>query len=103
MTYIIEGTVTEISSNGTFKIAGSEGYALKHSDKKYNVLCPDKMPKEIEVSNAIIIPQEHQFIMDKDTRDFLFNALGKRAKITVTVDETKKYVMSIFSITVIAN
>ena len=39
--YIIEGTITEIKVESTdciFKICGSEGYSVKHGDKKYNVL-----------------------------------------------------------------
>ena len=103
MTYTIEGTVTEISSDGIFKIVGNEGYAIKQGDKKYNVLCPADMPKETEHANAIIISQEHQFITDTTNKGLLLNSLGKRVKVTLNIDEVKSYVMSLSSFTVFAN
>ncbi|MBO4320111.1 MAG: hypothetical protein J5857_06550, partial [Treponema sp.] len=47
--YIIEGTVSEISSEKpeevNFKIFGTEGYALKIGKNKYNILCSETILK----------------------------------------------------------
>ena len=111
MAYIIEGTVTEISSDGTFRIAGSEGYAIKQGDKKYNVIYSEDLKTKAD-TNAVL-----SFIFF-DTRDYsasekfftlLSSAMtsGNRIRVTIeaTEDEIKtgKMPLSVSSITVFSN
>ena len=86
MAYIIEGTVTEISSDGTFRIAGSEGYAIKQNDKKYNVLCPKEMPMNEQAKIGIILSQDFPFKTDAKN-SLIYHALGKRVKVSVSFEE----------------
>lgn len=127
MAYIIEGTVTEISSEKldevSFKITGSEGYAIKLGKKKYNVLCTEKI---LENSNeedsfenkskffeeTFVLSQGIQFLSNDVAKVGLIrcNALGKHVKVTIdgsfdTIKislETSRHLL-VSSITVFAN
>ena len=103
--YIIEGTVTEISSEKlnevNFKISGTEGFAIKKGKKKYNVLYTEKVVKNQEIEDsyeneskfydmAFMLSQGIQCSSEDSAKIGLIrcNALGKhiRAKIS---SETK--------------
>ena len=84
--YVIEGIVTEISSNGNFKIAGSEGYAIKQGDKKYNVLCSKEMTMNGQAKIGIILSQD--FLFKTDSKNgLIYHTLGKRVKLSVSFKE----------------
>lgn len=112
--YIIEGTVTEISSDGTFKIAGSEGYAIKRGDKKYNVLGPADMVTDEQAKIGIILSQDFPFKADEKNR-LIYHALGKQARISLSFEKNDEKKISeikllaqekpnsVISITLIAN
>lgn len=98
--YVIEGTVTEISSEKleevTFKIAGTEGYAIKLGKKKYNVLCTKKILENTNdedtaeneskiFDETFILSQEIQFSSNDIAKVGLIrcNALGKHVKLKI--------------------
>lgn len=87
--YIIKGTVTEISfDEGFFTIVGTEGYAIKQGDNKYNVLCPEKMPAENSYSQSFILSNDVKFpILDSD-KELLLKASseGKKIKIKLVLE-----------------
>lgn len=82
--YIIEGTVTELSfDEGYFTVCGSEGFLIKRDGKKYNVLCPEKMPEEKEECKfGIIFPKYTQFLIKKN-KCLLLNAINSAKKIKI--------------------
>lgn len=87
--YIIEGTVTEISiDEGFFTIAGTEGFAIKQGDDKYNVLCPEKMPTENDYLPSFILSQDVKFpIIDSDNELILkASSEGKKIKIKLVLE-----------------
>ena len=87
--YEIEGTVTEISNDGSFKLAGSEGYAIKQGEKRYNILCPKTTSEEKDAKACIILSQDFTF-KSSAKNELIYHALGKRAKISVFVDKVEE-------------
>ncbi len=91
MNYILEGTVAEISvDENFFRINGTEGFAIKQADKKYNVLCSEIMPKEQENQVGIILSKDCQFpIPNEADKELLLSAVqsAKRIKITISSEE----------------
>lgn len=93
MNYIIEGTISEITkTNGknSFKISGSEGYALKQKkgkdETKSNVLCLEETSESDnkKTRNAIIVPIDNSFEAKDDEVYLLSLALlnGKKCRIS---------------------
>ncbi|MBR6297189.1 MAG: hypothetical protein IKR40_12010 [Treponema sp.] len=101
--YIIEGIVSEIESMNSnevlFKLSGIEGYALKVGEKKYNIICTEKLIKNSKLKHekepdfkfyehSFIISKNIQFAVTDTAKLFLIksNALGKHVKITIAGD-----------------
>lgn len=92
--FVIEGTVSELSfDEKVFKIKGSEGYSLKQGEKKYNVLCPEDMPKEGGTFVALVLSPDFKFPIIDDSgettnKDLLLTAFnfGKRVKISISLE-----------------
>lgn len=108
-TYVIEGTISELTKNGgiAIRISGSEGYSVKQDKKKYNVFCPKDMPKEDEMKPCCIADSQFELPIDVKMKyeDILAQALvsGKRVRLTLEVDGTKtleEYVKNGLSLTV---
>ena len=95
MSYIIEGTVFEITfanKKWKFKICGAEGYSLrkKENDKliNVNVLFPCEEIEENgyveitkETGNALIIPESYEFNIPKDFAQLCSSALASGKKL----------------------
>lgn len=92
-TYIIEGTITELSANNkgkfsSFKICGAEGYALqrKNEDKieKYNVIS-----EQSNVAFARIFKNDSK--LECDTKFFaaLTTAFSSSKRIRLEVNQDK--------------
>lgn len=106
-TYVIEGTISELTKNGgiAIRISGSEGYSVKQDKKKYNVFCPKDMPKEDEMKPCCIADSQFELPIDVKYEDILAQALvsGKRVRLTLEVNGTKtleEYVKNGLSLTV---
>lgn len=85
--YVIEGTVTEITSTKNeciFKIAGTDGYAIKQGDKNYNILCPEEMPKKEKYFTSFIFSQDIHFIINNNN-DALLVAYTNSKKVKLLV------------------
>ena len=98
MKYIIEGTIKELSFDEKFfTITGTEGYAIKQKkdgmEMKYNVLCPENMPSKEKGIASYILSQDFKFSAAKSKCLLLQSlSLGKRIKMTIEVDDSKKIV-----------
>ena len=98
MEYIIEGTIKELSFDEKFfTIAGTEGYAIKQEkdgmEMKYNVLCPENMPSKEKGIASYILSQDFKFSAAKSKCLLLQSlSLGKRIRMTIEVDDSKKIV-----------
>ena len=98
MKYIIEGTIKELSfDENFFTIAGTEGYAIKQKkdgmEMKYNVLCPENMPSNQDSGTSYTLAQDFRFPVGKNKCLLLQSlSLGKRIRMTIEVDDSKKIV-----------
>ena len=75
--YVIEGTVSELTKEGTkisVKIVGTEGYAIKQGDKTYNVFCPKDLSEAGNCSNGYIVDSENEFTVDNSFENILIQA-----------------------------
>lgn len=88
--YIIEGTVLEISKEklkNTFKIAGTEGYALIQrkgkSETRYNILCSD----DKNSYRALKIEKDFSYNVSDDFMPLLISAMAHGKKVSVTFME----------------
>ena len=92
--YIIEGTITEIKVESTdciFKICGSEGYSVKHGDKKYNVLYSEDVNEKVD-KNAIstfVLFDDRIYKASEKQGCLLATALtnGKRVRAIIEAEE----------------
>ncbi len=97
--FVIEGTVSEIKlskkqSEYLFKIKGIDGYAIKHGDKKYNILCEKSFRKSLskasnESISSYILSQERQFKIDEKQGCLLTSALSNGKKLRIYVKESE--------------
>ena len=109
--YIIEGTITELSfDEGYFTVCGSEGFAIKRDDKKYNVLCPEKMPEEKTCIGSFITDQKCKFSTSVKHRTALLTSLTSEKRIRVSIDEEelkksadKENILPVSSITLLSD
>lgn len=88
--YIIEGTISELSfDEGYFTICGSEDFSLKYDDKKYNVLCPEKISKENfatqQYSSCFILKQDLKFSTKNRNRNLLLQGSSLQKKVRVKI------------------
>lgn len=99
-TYVIEGTISELTKNGgiAIRISGSEGYSVKQDKKKYNVFryqySQDKsLPTTGEVAPCYIADSQFELPIGvkMEYENILAQALvsGKRVRLTLEVDDTK--------------
>ncbi len=93
--YIIEGTISELKVEGnecTFKICGAEGFSIKRGDKKYNVLCPEKMPKEKEIFSSYVLSSAVTFSIEEKQQNLLFQVISanKRIRVAIKKEEVDK-------------
>ena len=95
-TYIIEGTITELSANNkgkftSFKICGAEGYAVKRNKTSYNLLCSTENATNENIITAFILFSERTYKASEKQLSLLASALagGRRVKITVEATEDK--------------
>lgn len=92
--YIIEGTITEIKVESTdciFKICGSEGYSVKHGEKKCNVLYSEDVKEKVD-KNAIstfILIDDRSYKTNEKQGCLLTTALtnGKRVRAIIEAEE----------------
>ncbi len=94
MDYVIEGTISELSfDENYFSLSGTEGYALKHGDKKYNVLCPKDMPEKNKYAQSVVLSQDFHFPIQGD-KELLLHALSsnKKIRIRLSVNITEVYI-----------
>ncbi len=69
-TFVIEGTVSELKvqkDKCSFKISGTEGFAVKQKDVKFNLLCSnsnDLGNKNIEARDSLLVPASQDFNLD---------------------------------------
>ena len=94
-TYVIEGTVSELikRQNGiSIKISGSEGYSVKQDKKKYNVFCPEDMPKHGRIKLCYIIDAGAIINVRQNYENLLMHASmsGKRLRLTFPEDKFPK-------------
>ena len=109
MEYIIEGTVKELEVKKeegkviwSFKIAGTEGYALRQKKKeddkettRYNVLClkDSENPDDKKPRNAITFAEDSPFqTEDKEYGCLITSALanGRKCRVCFSVKEEDK-------------
>ena len=98
--YVIEGTVSELTKEGTkisVKIVGTEGYAIKQGDKTYNVFCPKDLSEAGNCSNGYIVDSENEFTVDNSFENILIQASmnGKKIRLTIELaneEELKKHI-----------
>lgn len=89
--YTIECTVSELTVKKTgiaVKIVGSEGYAIKHADKTYNIFCPEDMPAIGNCDHGYIVDSETEFTINNGFETILTQASVHGKKIRLTVSET---------------
>ncbi|MBR4321672.1 hypothetical protein [Treponema sp.] len=94
--YIIEGTVTEISSEKQekevkFKISGTEGFAIKKGKTSYNLLWSTKNGTNETAVSAFILFTERTYKTSEKQVSLLSSALtsGKRVRITIKATENE--------------
>ncbi len=104
MSYIIEGTVLELTySSGKYmlKICGAEGYSLIKKDKKetikFNVLCQCLKNKENKCvvdnktpSHALRIPDSFDFNISNDYDLLCASALASGKKLRFVFEEVQE-------------
>lgn len=56
---MIKGVVETLSSDGTFRIRGAEGYFLEKDDKTYNVFWETSNTEESGVQHLVALPQKN--------------------------------------------
>ncbi|MBR1536435.1 MAG: hypothetical protein IJ630_05820 [Treponema sp.] len=99
MIYIIEGTISEIKVEGKdciFKICGSEGYSIKHGEKKYNVLYSEDI-KEKNDKNAIssfVLIADRYYQANEKQECLLASALTAGKRIHVEIEATEDEIKS---------
>lgn len=112
MTYIIEGTVSELTVEGKssiFRINGSEGYSVKIGKEKHNVLHSAKAATNENVIVAYILFNDRNYEISEKESPIVASALscGKRVKVIIdtTDNEIKKGTgnLKVSSITLLAN
>lgn len=108
--YVIEGTVFELTkekSKVSVKIVGSEGYAIKHDDKIYNVFCLENMPETDDAVKSYITDSKTKITVNKEFETILTQASmhGKKIRLTVSESALKntkgKTVVDITSVTLL--
>lgn len=104
MKYIIEGTVSEVTVKNDktvgFKIAGTEGYAIKQKGKKYNILCLKDQP----VGKAYIFEQTVEFTTGSNNLSNLQTAIsnGKKISVELDIEESTPIVLSTATISLLS-
>ncbi len=94
MAYFIGGTVSELKVEGnecTFKICGTEGYSVKHGEKKYNLLYSEDI-KDKNDKNAIstfVLVDDRNYQSNEKQECLLASALTTGKRIRVTIDATE--------------
>lgn len=89
MNYILEGTISELTAKGNgylFKITGIEGFAIKQSDKIYNVFRPENIvTANGNLVPAFIIPDAMEMQATNSSIALVSSAMagGKRVRIEV--------------------
>lgn len=105
--YIIEGTISEISkekSKNTFKIAGTEGYALIQrmgkTETKFNILCGADKKSYL----ALKMEKDFSYVVSDDFMSLLFSAMthGKKVRV-IFMEYTKNNIKKDESIIMIIN
>ena len=124
MTYVIEGTVSEVtvskkentqSSDGnncntvSFCIIGTEGYSIKQDKEKYNVFClKDELDCD-DFQQCYIASQKVLFHVSDYYENLLVQASvhGKKIKFSVSEEQLKSYIQNVNksddSITLLSN
>ena len=92
--YIIEGTITELSSNSDeciFKIRGCEGYSVSLDKKKYNVLYSEdvKTKKDEKAVAAFVLFSDRDFKLLGKQECLLATALAYGKKVRVVINATE--------------
>ena len=114
--FVIEGTVSEIevSESGCFlKIKGTEGYSVKHGEKKYNVLYDESgykklVESESKCAKAYVLAQERFCKADGKLGYLLPCAFtgSKKVKLCIIAEEaevlTGEAPLSVSSVTLLA-
>ena len=108
MDYIIEGTISELSfDEGYFTICGSEGFAIKKDDKKFNLFCLKDNPKEKVYQISFIASQKCKLSTSVKYRTVLLSSLTSEKRVRIALDEnelkTKKEIRSVSSITLLSD
>ena len=101
--YVIEGTIKKLKKENkiwSFKIAGTEGYALRQKKKeddkettRYNVLClkDSEKPDDKKPRNAITFAEDESFTTGDKYGNLLALALanGRKCKFCFSVTENE--------------
>ena len=96
MAYFIEGTITEIKSEGnecTFKVCGTEGYSVKLGKEKHNLLYSENIKTKTD-KNAIssfVLLIDRNYKTNEKQEYLLASALtsGKKVRATIEAEETE--------------
>lgn len=100
--YVIECTISKLTKKKTekgitVKISGSEGYAIKHGDKIYNVFCPKNMPEAGNSDHGYVVDSETEITVNNNFENILTQASmnGKKIRLTIELaneEELKKHI-----------
>lgn len=89
MSYILEGTISELTAKGNdylFKITGTEGFAIKQGDKTYNIFRPERIELGNDTFASAFIAPETLEMEAKNFQVALASSAmagGKRIRIEV--------------------
>lgn len=97
--YIIEGTITELTTNKDhciFKINGTEGYSVKHDKKKYNVLYSENIKSKTSTSaiSTFVLYVERKYKTQNTKETLLAAALTSGKKMNFTIEAEEKEIIT---------
>ncbi len=94
--YVIEGTITEITTSDnptcTFKICGTEGYSIKRDKYRYNFLCSSENGTNQRAQTGYILLSEREYKSENHQAVLLLSsamASGKHVKLIVESTEAE--------------
>lgn len=93
MSYILEGTISELTAKGNdylFKITGTEGFAIKQRDKIYNVFCPEHIvTANGNLAPAFIAPDAMEMQATNSPIALVSSAMAGGKRVRIEVDDTE--------------
>lgn len=99
MTYVIEGTISELSvdksDNLTFKISGTEGYAIRQRQEKFNLWCPETLNDELKNTkghfSCIALSNNYEYTIEGENKKMItqYGINGTHFKFTTSFKDKK--------------